>query len=256
MIKKILSAVLAAYIFVGTATAGSLTVMGVGKPVAGGGPSFALVQSNSGANNGVTNLTPTLPGATTAGNTIILMVSSAGTISTPSGFTSRSPQVNIQGCYFFEKLVASGNSSDLPTMAQGGAYNGSWFIAEYSGITAYKTSNGSNSTFVLNGSMGATPSLTPTAGNTLIIAYFGITATNPIITYAAGDPQSWTNSFTGQASQQLAGVSGTGRDGMANGWATLQVTANGSTSYSTAASATVSGGSSNPHRIIAAYAIP
>lgn len=212
-----------------------------------------LVQSNSGANNGVTNLVPTLPGATTAGNAIILMVSSAGTLSTPSGFISRNPQVNIQGCYFFEKLSASGNSTDTPTMVQGGTFNGSWFIAEYSGITSFKTSNGSNSTGVANGSMGATPSLTPAAGDTLIFAYFGISAST-IASYTAGDPTSWTNSFTGQASLQLAGVSGSGRDGMANGWATRQVTANGSTSYSTAASATVSTSTSNPHRIIVAYA--
>jgi hypothetical protein len=213
---------------------------------------MALVQSNTGSSAGVTNLTPSLPGATTAGNTILLMVSSAGTISTPSGFTSRSPQVNIQGCYFFEKLVASGNSTDTPTMAQGGTYNGTWIIAEYSGITAFRTSNGANSGFSANGSY-STGNVTPAAGATLLVAYVGVSTANPD-TLNASDPQSFTNSFTKQASVYVPPAAGSGRDGIAGGWATNQVTANGSTAYSSGASFTASTNSGAPHRIIAAYA--
>ena len=66
------------------------------------------------------------------------MVSSAGTLSTPAGFTSRSPQVNMQGCYLFDKLVASGNATDTPSLTQGGACNATWLIAEYSGITGVR----------------------------------------------------------------------------------------------------------------------
>jgi hypothetical protein len=212
-----------------------------------------LVQSNSGTNDGVTNITPTLPGATTAGNTIIIKVSSAGTLSTPSGFVSRSPQVNIQGCYHFDKLVASGNSSDLPTMVQGGAFNAIWIVEEWSGITAFKTSNGANSGFSGGGSF-STGTVTPSAGATLFSAYMGVSASSTPDTFAAGDPQSWTNSFTGTVSLARTGSAGSGRDSMVGGSATFQATADGSTAYSTAATFTPSGNGA-PHLIIAAYAI-
>ena len=214
---------------------------------------MAQVQRNSGTTNGVTTITPTLPGATTAGNSIVLMVSSAGTLSTPAGFTSRSPQVNMQGCYLFDKLVASGNATDTPSLTQGGAYNATWLIAEYSGITAFKTSNGNNSGFVSNGSISGA-SVTPTAGNVLLVAYMGLSNPNAAQTFAAGDPQSWTNSFTGEQSILRTGTAGAGRDSMAAGWATRQVAANGSTAYSTAASFTSTSGTGAPHQIISAYA--
>jgi hypothetical protein len=213
----------------------------------------AQVQQNSGTANGVTTITPTLPGATTAGNSIVLMVSSAGTLSTPAGFTSRSPQVNLQGCYLFDKLVASGNATDTPTMTQGGAYNATWLIAEYSGITAFKTSNGNNSSFVGTGSPISGPSITPTAGNVLIVTYMAATAPNTSTTFFAGDPQSWTNSFTGEQSILRPGSAGAGRDSLAGGWATRQVAANGSTAYSTTAMFNSSSGTAAPHNIIVAY---
>jgi hypothetical protein len=215
----------------------------------------AQVQKNSGTTNGVTSIVTSLGSATTAGNSILLMVSSAGTLSTPAGFTSRSPQVNIQGCYLFEKLVASGNATDTPSMTQGGAYNAVWFIAEYSGITAFRTSNGSSSTNNGAGSY-ATPGITPVAGNTLFVAYMGITGSNATTTtFGAGEPSSWTNSFTGQQSLLRPGSASAGQDSLAGGWATFQVNATGSTAYSTAASYTLpTAGLGNPHRIIAAYA--
>jgi hypothetical protein len=212
----------------------------------------AQVQQNSGTTNGVTTITPTLPGATTAGNSIVLMVSSAGTLSTPAGFTSRSPQVNLQGCYLFDKLVASGNATDTPSMTQGSTFNATWLIAEYSGITAFVTSNGGNTGLVGSGST-STASITPSAGNRLLVAYMSITGNGPATTFSASDPQSWTNSFTGETSITRTGTAGAGRDSMVSGWATRQVAANGSTAYSTAASWT-SSGTGAPHHIIAAYA--
>jgi hypothetical protein len=213
---------------------------------------MAQVQKNGGTVNGVTNIVPTLGSATTAGNSIIILVCSAGVLSTPSGFTSRSPQVNILGGYLFEKLVASGNSTDLPTMAQGGTFNAVWFVAEYSGMTAYKTSTGVAGGNGVNGSY-STGSITPSAGATLLIGYDAVTAQFSN-TYGANDPTSWTNSFTSEQSLLRTGVAGSGRDSFAAGWATRQVTADGSTSYSTAATHTASGNDAAPHRIIAAYA--
>ena len=213
---------------------------------------MAQVQRNSGTTNGVTTITPTLPGATTAGNSIVLMVSSAGTLSTPAGFTSRSPQVNMQGCYLFDKLVASGNATDTPSLTQGGAYNATWLIAEYSGITAFVTSNGSNAALGAS-SPTSTASVTPSAGNRLLVAYMSISGNGAATTFAAGDPQSWTNSFTGEQSIPRTGTAGAGRDSMTSGWATCQVAANGSTAYSTAASWACSG-TGAPHHIISAYA--
>ena len=110
------------------------------KTTAGANP----VQKNGGTVSANASIATSLPGATTAGNTILIFASGGGTITTPSGFTSRSPAVNALGCYIFEKLVASGNSTDTPTLTMSGAYDAVWQIAEYKNITAYDTSSGTS----------------------------------------------------------------------------------------------------------------
>lgn len=215
---------------------------------------MAQVQKNSGTVNGVTTIAPTLGSATTAGNSILLFVSSAGTLTTPAGFTSRSPQVNLQGCYLFDKLVASGNATDTPSMTQGGTFNAIWFIAEYSGITAFRNSNGANANVSPHNVVYTTGTVTPAAGATLLVGYVGFTGSTQTATYAAGDPQGWTNSFVSQQSLLQTGTVASGRDSLACGWSAFQVTANGSTAYSTGALVSCSTSSAAPHRIISSYA--
>jgi hypothetical protein len=215
---------------------------------------MALVQQNGGTTNGSASIVTSLGSATTAGNTILIFANGAGTITTPSGFTSRSPQVNTQGLYLFEKLVASGNSSDTPTLTMSGAFNATWQIVEYSGITAFDVSSGNNSGYVGETSV-TTPTLTPTSGERLLVAFVGLLNRTNTGTFAAGDPQSWTNSFTGERSDSIVGQAGTGRGSMVGGWADRSgVTGNGTTSYSTNASYTASD-TAAPATIIASYKV-
>lgn len=224
-----------------------------GKASGGGGGGIAQVQKNGGLVNGSASLVTSLGSATTSGNTVLIFANGAGTITTPSGFTSVSPQVNAQGFYLFHKLVASGNSTDTPTLTMSGAFNAVWFIAEYSGITALDTSNGSNAALAVVTSF-TTASITPTAGARLLVASIGGTAGGFADTYNAADPQGWTNSFTGQQSLQQPGSSGTGRDSIMSGWSAQSTTASGSTAFTTTASFTESGGGPTAAAgIIAAY---
>lgn len=241
-------------LLIGGALAQSLVLPGPGLTVAsGGGGGIAQVQKNGGAVNGNANLVTSLGSATTSGHTILIFVNDAGTIATPSGFTSVSPQVSAQGFYLFEKLVASGNSTDTPTLVTGGAFNGIWFIAEYSGITARDTSNGNNAALAVITSY-TSASITPTAGARLLVASIGGTAGGFADTYNAADPQGWTSSFVGQQSLQQPGVSGAGRDSIMSGWSAQSVTASGSTAFSTTATFTESGGGPTAGAsIIAAY---
>jgi hypothetical protein len=212
-----------------------------------------LVQKNSGSISLSTSIATSLSGGTTAGNSIFIFIQSAATVATPSGFVSRAPQVNFTGFYLFDKLVASGNSTDTPTLTNGAAVNATWQIAEYSGVTATAgTPAGNNSTFQLNGSK-ATPNITPTAGDRLILAFVGAMASAGTSTFTSGQPDTWTNSFTGQNSILHTGSATSGDESFASGWADLLVSANGSTAYSTAATVDVNAGTLHPSTIIAAY---
>ena len=213
---------------------------------------MAQVQKNSGAVNGVTSIVTSLGSATTAGNSILLMVTSAGTLSTPAGFTSRSPQVNLLGQYLFDKLVASGNSTDTPTLTQGGAYNATWQIVEYSGITGFVTSSGSTTSFN-ELPPNTTASITPTTGNRLLVAFASLLGSGSSTIFTAGDPTDWTNSFTGEQSSYAPYTSGAGRDALAGGWASRQVTTAGATAYSTDYSWTPFAALPATTNIIAAY---
>lgn len=192
------------------------------------------VQKNGGVTNGSTSIVTSLGVATTAGHSIFIMVAGAGTITTPAGFTSRSPQVNTQGHYFFEKLTASGNATDTPTMTMSGAFNAVWHIAQYSGTTAFVNSNGNFGGFVAAGAY-TSASITPSAGNRLIFCNICSTSSSFSVPFTGGSPSAWTNSFVAETSTQVTGTSGSGRDAIVSGWSTRQVTTAGATAYTTAA---------------------
>ena len=221
------------------------------KTTAGGGGG-ALIQKNGGTVSANASIVTSLGVATTAGNSIFIFASGGGTITTPSGFTSRSPQVNATGQYLFEKLVASGNSTDTPTLTMSGAFDAVWQIAEYSGITAYDTSTGT----VVGVSAQAvypTASITPASGNKRLLAFINAQNNSTGAAIVAGDPQGWGNGFTPQQANQIFGPGGAGRLPIASGWSDIVVAASGG-SYST--SAYIGNGTNAflPSNIIASYA--
>lgn len=251
--KKIICGLIIAVLAIAPAIAGSIPLLGAGKPTSGAPPpGFSLIQSNSGSSNAATTSATSLGSATTAGNEILIFAQASATISTPAGFTSRSPQVNTQGFYLFEKLTASGDATDTPNLSIGGAANTTWVILEYSGISAYDTSTGSNVGFGAGASPQATPSITPASGNRLVMAAVGV-STIPSGTFNPGDPTGWTNSFSSVLSVLQPGPG----DSLALGVASRQVVGNGATTFSTAASYTITtGGGQGNATIIASYAIP
>jgi hypothetical protein len=212
-----------------------------------------LIQKNGGTVGNNASIVTSLPSGTTAGNTILIFAQGTGTISTPSGFTSRSPQVALQGFYLFEKLVATGNASDTPTLTMSGAYTATWNIVEYSNITGFDTSSGNNSASASNG-VHNTPSITPASGNKRLMAGIaGWSAATGPITWTSGDPQGWTNSFTGQQSFNTPGAaSPANQSPLASGFADRLVKTVGA-SYSTAAMVSNVPNSRAPTSIIAAY---
>lgn len=222
------------------------------KSVAAAG--IIQVQHFEGSTINTASIATSLPGATTAGHSIMIFAQGAGTITTPAGFTSESPQVNQQGFYVFDKMVASGNSTDTPTLTMSGTFTATWMIVEYSGLTAIDTSSGNNGSTGNNTTPIATPSITPTAGTRLLVAAVGGVRGDPSAFDPGTNPSTWTSSFVGQASVQQASGGGTGQAALGHGWAAETVTANGSTAFSTSAILTNGATSSYaPASIIAAY---
>lgn len=199
-----------------------------------------LVQQASGVFNGTT-FSPTLPGASSASNTVVIVVAGNTTITTPTNWTLRTSQVNQMGHYWLERPSVSLTSVAI-TNASG---QGTWWIAEISG-GVYDTgapalgANVATATNVYN-----TPTLTPTAGTRILLASIGGTATSGARTVSG-----WTNGFVEQADVcQTTGAA----DFPMQGVAILDsLTASGSTGYST--DITYSNSSTGRTAIIASYA--
>lgn len=159
--------------------------------VAGGG--IALVQSNAGntATSTPTSLSATLPGTPTSGNTLILIVSSDATVSTPAGWTVDKSQINNNGHYLFRKTSAGTETSVTVNPTVGAST--SWNYMEYSGMhaspLAVTTSAGSGTgisslaTGTTGTSSGATGGIAIASWGQSIIAS-GATATTD--SYTAG----------------------------------------------------------------------
>jgi hypothetical protein len=193
-----------------------------------------IVQQASGTWSG-TSVTPTLPGASSASNLVVLIIAGNTTVTTPGSWNLRTSQVNQMGHYLYDRAGFSLTSVAVTT-ASG---QGTWWIAEISG-GVYDTSTSANST---SGSgTYVTPSLTPASGTRILIASLGSTST------VARTISGWTNSFVEQADVCQASA-----DFPMQGVAVLDsVAANGSTAYST--TATYSLTSPGRSAIIASYA--
>lgn len=98
---------------------------------------MAVVQHNAG-NTGT--LTPastdaTLPVGTTAGNTVLLIVSADATVATPSGFVLDRSQVNNNGHYVFRRAAAGAGETSW-TITPSSSASVAWAVLELSALTA------------------------------------------------------------------------------------------------------------------------
>jgi hypothetical protein len=195
-----------------------------------------IVRQASGLVTG-TSFTATLPAASSSSNRVVCIFAGNTTVTTPTGWTLRTSQVNQMGHYLWDR--AGGAASYAFTNSNG---QGTWWIAEFQG-NAYDTSTSANATASLN--TYNTPNLTPAAGTRILVASLGsLTADSPGV---ARTLSGWTNGFVEQADlcQPTA-------DYPMQGVAVLDNTAvNGTTVYST--TGTYSGNSVGRSAIIASY---
>mgnify|MGYP001267600665 CR=1 FL=1 len=188
------------------------------------------VQSAEGTST-LATVTASFPSTPTDGNLIVLRFAADDYNGTPNtGWTQSTgmEQQTYHGGYLWWKIASGGSNSFQYTI--GSATNSSWTLEEWSGLEAspYDTSNGQSA--VSSSGSYTTPSITPSAGDRLLLAALGSSNSSGDM---SADLTGWTNSFTGSICSGPASASGT-RDNI--GGAYLAVTANGSTSYSTGAS--------------------
>lgn len=201
--------------------------------------------------------TAALGGTASAGNLLIASIGADDYITggssqnrtPPSGWTfvTNGQQESNLGHYLLFK-VAAGTETGI-TYTIGSASPSCGWIAEWSGMTASPADGGAGQKVVASANSYTTPTLTPTAGDRLLIGTIGgsLSTANFI-----GGMGSWLSSFIEDQDAKTTFASGT-RDSVGGAW--LTVTANGSTAYSTGA--TWDGGDTPQSRtgIIAAFKV-
>ncbi len=145
----------------------------------------------------------TLPGPTTNGNLVVIIVASDATVGTPSGFTLDRSQVNSNGHYHFSKVTAGAET--IFTVTPNSSAAGVWYVAEISGLAASATdqvvSSGSGSADTVR-STGITG--TTAQADELAFASFGSSTVGTASTFGAE-----TNSFTERITDQVTTTGGT-----------------------------------------------
>jgi len=189
----------------------------------------ALVQSKSAAQNtGLATVSALWDTPAVAGNLLIMSVGSDDYAASPPSLWNQSTgckQETFLGHYFWWKVAAGGETSRSYTIGSGSP--SCWATAEYSGLelSPYDISNGT-----LLGSSGltmTTPSITPSAGERLVISSIGGTLSTGSLTLAT-----WLNSFAER--QDIGTTLGSGTRDVV-GLADLAATYNGSTGVSSGA---------------------
>jgi hypothetical protein len=181
-----------------------------------------VVQQNSGLFNG-TSAVITLPSATSASNLLVISIGADVTMQTLSGWTLRTSQVNDMGHYMWTK---QGDGASSWTFTADASLPGVWYVEEIENGT-YLTATGQNN--VSSQTTYGTTTLTPTAGERRMLASIGSLHNSSTRTLSG-----WTNSYVEQ-SDQCSNVPARPLQGTA----ALEVTANGSTGYSTTATYSV-----------------
>lgn len=186
-----------------------------------------LVQRRTGTSSTATT-TPAFLSTPTSGNLVVLFFASDDYNGTPNtGWTQSTgmEQQTFHGGYIWWQ-VSTG--AQPPSYTIGSATGSSWILEEWSGLTATPL-DVSNGTFTQTSSVGtgtqATPTITPTSGDRLLLAMMGASNT--------GDMTATTGSFNNSFS--LGGTIGNNigstRDWLISG--NRSVTADGATGYTT-----------------------
>lgn len=185
-----------------------------------------VAQQNSGTWNG-TSAVITLPGASSAANLLVITINADVTMQTLAGWTLRTSQVNEAAHYMWTK---QGDGASSWTFTADGSLPGSWNIEEITNGT-YLTATGQNN--IALATTYNTTTLTPTAGERRMLASIGGLSSAGCRTVSG-----WTNSYVEQ-SDRCPAVNAFPMQGVA----TLEVTADGATGYSTTATYSATEGS-------------
>jgi hypothetical protein len=165
--------------------------------------------------------------------------------STGYALVTNGAQQTFLGHYLWYKTAAGGETSVQYTI--GSASPSAWHWERWTGMETTSVLDISDGTFIQSSSTSmTTPTITPTAGERLIIGTVGFS--NSADFTGVG---TWLNSFT-EVGEAFTTVAGT-RDLV--GAASLAVTANGSTGYSTGATMTGTGTPQSRTGIIAAFKV-
>jgi hypothetical protein len=186
-----------------------------------------IVQTAKGTST-LATVTAAFATAPTNGNVVILAFAADDYNGTPNaGWNQRTDmeQQTYHGGYVWDRVQSGGGNSFQYTI--GSATNSSWVLLEISGLDAsyYDVSVGN---FVQSyATTLASSNLTPTAGDRLILAFFGASSDGPHSDFTGN--LSASNSFTHVVSSGPSLVNNSDFIGCAQ----LAVTANGSTAYNT-----------------------
>lgn len=181
---------------------------------------MTILDRNSGTFNGSTSAVITRSsGSFGTGTVVVVAIFSNTTWQTLSGFTQRTNSVSSMGLYSYDKAGAGEASFTFTANASG---MGVWFCWELSSGSSWVT--GSAAQTDPAGASYTSPSITPSAGDRHLLAIVGGNGGA-----VAKNVTSWSDSFTEWADAQAA-LTG---DGTFAAAADRDVTANGSTAYST-----------------------
>lgn len=138
----------------------------------------------------------TLPGPTTNGNLVVIVVASDATVATPAGFALDKSQVNSNGHYHWSKVTTGGETGWTVTPNSSAA--GCWYAAEISGLAASPTDQVAST----GSGTGATTRSTGTTGTTAQAAELAIASWGAS---TVGTADSWggqTNGFAERITDQ------------------------------------------------------
>jgi hypothetical protein len=172
-------------------------------------------------NNGqftTTSWNVTLPVASTASSTLVVIVAANTTVSTPASWTLRTSQVGNMGHYWFERAGTSLSSIAFTSAAGAGV----WTIFELPTPAVYVSATGVNVSSA--GTTYTTPNHTPTAGARNVLASIGSSGSGGSVKTVSG----WTASYVEETDDSIATT-----DMPMHGTARLEYTADGTTATAT-----------------------
>lgn len=182
---------------------------------------MSILDRSSGVFSNTTSIPVTRStGSFGSGTVIVIAIAGNTTITTPGSATSRASSVLNMGFYAYD-LAGTGQSSIAVTAGASGS--GQWFSWELSSSSAFV--DGQASQVGTSETQYATPSITPTVGDRHMLAVAGGLGNGN-----ARNISSWTNSFVEWADAQA-----TVQDWPFAGAADVDVTASGSTAYTSTA---------------------